>query len=79
MSFLERSHNALFFRKLPFVDSFVCLCFPTDSLKNREVSEPGKRAVKVQVLWQKKDVQAVFLLSAQAELTAAFLSWFIFS
>lgn len=57
---LERSHNALFLRKLPLVDTFVCSYFPAASLKNLEVSDPSKREAQVQVLWQRKDVQAVF-------------------
>lgn len=47
---LERSHNALFLRKLPFDDAFVCSYFPTASLKNREVSDPSKRSTSAGTL-----------------------------
>lgn len=43
VALLERSHNALFLRKLPFLDSCVCSYFPTASLKNPGVSNPSKR------------------------------------
>lgn len=62
-------------RKLPFTDIFLCSYFPESSLKNCKVSGPSKRETQVQVVRQKKDIQAVFpvVCSSWAHCSLSFL------